>query len=145
MTKGKELAEALGVTPEFDVDAEISRRVSFLADYLRGAGCRAYVLGISGGVDSLAAGLLAQRAVKDLRASGHEASFIAVRLPCGVQWDEVDAQQALSSIQPDRLVSIDISPATVLSTILGAIDLGHFIVVAIQRVPLGFSGMTGWR
>lgn len=112
MTKGKELAEALGVTPEFDVDAEISRRVSFLADYLRGAGCRAYVLGISGGVDSLAAGLLAQRAVKDLRASGHEASFVAVRLPYGVQWDEVDAQQALSSIQPDRLVSIDISPAT---------------------------------
>lgn len=111
MTKGKELSDGLGVTPAFDVDSEITRRVSFLADYLRSAACRTYVLGISGGVDSLAAGLLTQRAVKGLRASGYDASFMALRLPYGVQLDEAHAQEAVVSIQPDRLITIDIRPA----------------------------------
>lgn len=42
----------LAVAPDFDVDAEIERRVGFLAQYLRSTGLRTYVLGISGGVDS---------------------------------------------------------------------------------------------
>jgi NAD+ synthase len=52
---------------------------------------RCYVLGISGGVDSLTAALLAQRAVRELRERGYDASFIAVQLPYGVQTDEQDA------------------------------------------------------
>ena len=105
------IARELGVTTAFDVEAEIDRRITFLADYLRAAKGRAYVLGISGGVDSLTAGLLAQRAVERLRTTGHEATFIAMRLPYGTQRDESDAQKSLSVIAPDRIVTVDIKPA----------------------------------
>jgi NAD+ synthase len=70
------------------------------------------VLGISGGVDSLTAGLIAQSAVKDLRQIGYECEFVAVRLPYGEQMDERDAQLALSAIRPDRVAVINIKPAT---------------------------------
>ena len=59
---------------------------------------RSYVLGISGGVDSLAAALLAQEAVRRARKRGHDARFIAMRLPYGVQADEDDAQRSLALI-----------------------------------------------
>ncbi|WP_439604907.1 ammonia-dependent NAD(+) synthetase, partial [Shinella sp.] len=102
----------LGVAPTFDAVHEIGRRIEFLANYLRFAGAKAYVLGISGGVDSLTAGLLAQSAVKGLRNAGGDAQFIAVRLPYGIQKDEADAQTSLDVIKPDRVVTIDIKPAT---------------------------------
>ena len=105
------IAQGLGVTPAFDVEAEIARRITFLADYLRAARASTYVLGISGGVDSLTAGLLAQAAVKGLRAGGYEATFVAMRLPYGTQRDESDAQKALNVIGPDRIVTVDIKPA----------------------------------
>jgi NAD+ synthase len=99
------------VPASFDISAEIERRVAFLADYLRNTGCRAYVLGISGGVDSMTAGLLAQAAVRRLRDQGHAAEFIAVRLPYGTQADESDAQRSLATIGPDRVVTVNIKPA----------------------------------
>ena len=105
------IAAVLGVTPEFNVADEARRRIAFLQQYLRQSSCRTYVLGISGGVDSLAAGMLAQAAVSELRAEGYEAQFIAVRLPYGVQADEADAQKALAVIKPDRVVTINIQPA----------------------------------
>lgn len=105
------IAAVLGVTPEFSAADEARRRIAFLQQYLRQSSCRTYVLGISGGVDSLAAGMLAQAAVTELRADGYDARFIAVRLPYGVQADEADAQKALAVIKPDRVVSIDIRPA----------------------------------
>jgi NAD+ synthase len=77
-------------------------RTQFLSGYLLSAKMRAYVLGISGGVDSLLAGLLAQRAVRRVRDLGHEAQFIAVRMPYGVQADEADAGKAIATIDPDR-------------------------------------------
>ena len=49
----------LHVRPTIDVAAEVSRRVDFLADYLRGSKARGFVLGISGGQDSTLAGKLA--------------------------------------------------------------------------------------
>lgn len=103
---------ALSVTPHFDVQAEIAHRVDFLASQLRQNGLRSLVLGISGGVDSLAAGLLAQKAVEKLRADGYDAIFIAMRLPYGVQHDEDDAAHCLQVIQPDRIITTDIQPAT---------------------------------
>lgn len=106
------IARDLGVAAEFDIAAEIERRVAFLADYLRAATAFAYVLGISGGVDSLTAGLLAQAAVRRLRATGYDATFVAMRLPYGEQRDESDAQQALAAIKPDRIVTVDIKPAS---------------------------------
>jgi NAD+ synthase len=105
------IIEALGVATEYDAEREAERRIVFLAEYLRASSARGFVLGISGGVDSLTAGLLAQRAVEKLRGGGYEAHFIAVRLPYGTQADEADAQKSLDVIKPDRTVTINIQPA----------------------------------
>ncbi|WP_328989290.1 ammonia-dependent NAD(+) synthetase [Kribbella sp. NBC_01245] len=101
----------LGVPGEFDVDAEIERRISFLTGMLASSGARAYVLGISGGVDSATAGRLCQLAVERARGDGKHARFVAVRLPYGVQHDEDDAQRALEFIRPDETLTVDIRPA----------------------------------
>jgi NAD+ synthase len=102
----------LGVMPSFDSEFEVERRITFLTDQLRLSGATAYVLGISGGVDSSTAGRLCQLAVERVRADGGDASFIAMRLPYGDQHDEVDAQRALEFIRPDETVTVDIKPAT---------------------------------
>jgi len=102
----------LGVSPSFDAELEVERRISFLADRLRLSGATAYVLGISGGVDSSTAGRLCQLAVERVRADGGNATFIAMRLPYGVQADEDDAQRALEFIRPDETLTVDIKPAT---------------------------------
>ena len=61
------------------------------------------VLGISGGVDSLTAGRLAQLAVEELRAETGDTAyrFIAVRLPHNAQHDEHDAKDSLKFICAD--------------------------------------------
>ncbi|MBN3817100.1 ammonia-dependent NAD(+) synthetase [Paraburkholderia sp. Se-20369] len=101
----------LNVAPHFDADAEITRRVDFLAQYLRSTGLQTYVLGISGGVDSSTAGRLAQLAVERLRADGYDARFIAMRLPYGTQRDEADAQRSLAFIRADEELTVDVKPA----------------------------------
>lgn len=106
------IIHALGVSPIFDVEQEIARRVQFLSDYLSSSGLESYVLGISGGVDSLAAALLAQRTVTSLRAASYPAIFFALRLPYGEQADESDAQAALDVIKPDRTLTINIKSPT---------------------------------
>ncbi|MEN2422043.1 ammonia-dependent NAD(+) synthetase [Streptomyces rimosus] len=108
----QEIARDLQVSASFDVQAEIERRVAFLAERLTITGLRALVLGISGGVDSTTAGRLCQLAVERARAAGHEATFYAMRLPYGVQADEHDAQLALEFIKADRLLTVDIRPAS---------------------------------
>lgn len=100
------------MSPSFDAEVEIERRISFLADQLRLSGATAYVLGISGGVDSSTAGRLCQLAVERVRAAGGNATFIAMRLPYGVQADEDDAQRALAFIRPDETLTVDVKPAT---------------------------------
>lgn len=107
MHEHSEIIRDLCVAPAFDIAHEIERRTQFLADYLQSTGARADVLGISGGVDSLTAGLLAQAAVRQVGG----AQFIAVRLPYGVQKDEADAQAGLDAIGPGRVVTVDIKPA----------------------------------
>ncbi|MDB5932028.1 MAG: synthetase [Polaromonas sp.] len=102
---------SLGVRAAFDAATEIAARTRFLADCLVRANRRSLVLGISGGVDSLVSALLGQRAVKEVRQQGREASFIAVRLPYGTQADEADAQKCLRVIQPDITLVVDIKPA----------------------------------
>lgn len=52
------IISALGVQPGLEPELEARRRIEFLATYLRASGLESYVLGISGGVDSLAAALL---------------------------------------------------------------------------------------
>ncbi|APT85366.1 ammonia-dependent NAD(+) synthetase [Corynebacterium aquilae] len=104
----RHIQQRLEVKPTIDAAQEIAARVDFLADYLKNAHARGYVLGISGGQDSTLAGRLAQLAVEKLRADGYEAHFHAVRLPYGVQADEDDAQMALRFIQPDNTHTINI-------------------------------------
>ncbi|KAB1642720.1 ammonia-dependent NAD(+) synthetase [Gulosibacter chungangensis] len=106
-----EIIQALGVKPEISPADEIRERVEFMKEYLLKTGAKGFVLGISGGQDSTLGGRLAQLAVEELRAAGHEATFVAVRLPHGVQRDEADAQAALAFIAPDESITFDISPA----------------------------------
>ena len=98
----------LGAKPTISPEEEIERRVGFLADYLTTSGAAGFVLGISGGQDSSLAGRLCQLAVERVRDAGHDAQFIAVRLPYGVQKDEDDAQLALQFIRADRLVTYNV-------------------------------------
>jgi NAD+ synthase len=105
------IARELDVEPGFDAHQQIARRVAFLAQYLVGSGRHCYVLGISGGVDSLVAGMLAQAAVKRVRSEGGNARFIAMRLPYGTQADEASAQLALATIGADEVLTVDIRPA----------------------------------
>ncbi|SCW92155.1 NAD+ synthase [Pseudomonas sp. NFIX10] len=113
----REIAEQLKVQPPFahdaDLKAEIARRVSFIQDCLVNSGLKSLVLGISGGVDSLTAGLLAQRAVRELREKTGDAAykFIAVRLPYDTQFDEHEAQASVDFIDPDERHTVNIGPA----------------------------------
>ncbi|KAB1646716.1 ammonia-dependent NAD(+) synthetase [Pseudoclavibacter endophyticus] len=107
-----QIMSELGVNPSIDPRREVDSRIAFLADYLTVTGAAGYVLGISGGQDSTLAGKLAQLAVERVRADGGDATFVAVRLPHGVQADEDDAQLALDFIAPDERVTFNIKPAT---------------------------------
>lgn len=110
----RQIAEQLKVQPPFAdqnaLQAEVARRVGFIKDCLQNARLKTLVLGISGGVDSLTAGLLAQRAVKELRESTGDTRyrFIAVRLPYVVQADEHEAQASVDFIEPDERHTINI-------------------------------------
>jgi NAD+ synthase len=121
----KQILDELGVQPSVVPTAEIRRRVDFLKDYLRAAGARGYVLGISGGQDSTLAGRLCQIAAEELRTDGHDATFVAVRLPYAVQADEHDAQIALEFIRPDRSIVANVKPSSDALAAEVARDLGE--------------------
>nr|WP_298114376.1 ammonia-dependent NAD(+) synthetase [uncultured Pseudomonas sp.] len=110
-----EIAAALDVVPPFAdeaaLTAEIERRKTFIKDCLRNAGLKVLVLGISGGVDSLTAGRLAQLSVEELREETGDTGyrFIAVRLPHGTQHDEQDAQASLQFIRADEQDTVNIA------------------------------------
>ncbi|WP_280362580.1 ammonia-dependent NAD(+) synthetase [Nocardia wallacei] len=101
----------LGARPVIEPKVEVRRRVDFLKDYLKSTPATGFVLGISGGQDSTLTGRLCQLAAEELRAEGREATFVAVRLPYGVQADEDDAQIALRFIRPDRSISVNVKPS----------------------------------
>lgn len=106
------IARELGINRQLTLGgeaAEIARRVEFIKQVLRDSGCKALVLGISGGVDSLTAGRLCQLAVAQLRDDDYEARFIAVRLPYKTQADESDAQASLEYIRPDLITTSNIA------------------------------------
>ncbi|WP_032376959.1 ammonia-dependent NAD(+) synthetase [Rhodococcoides fascians] len=118
------ITRELAVQSTIDPVTEIRRRVDFLKDYLSSTPATGFVLGISGGQDSTLTGKLAQQAVTELRADGHEAEFVAVRLPYGVQADEDDASIALRFIDPDRTVTVNIKAAADASAAATAEALG---------------------
>jgi len=127
-----QIAEQLKVQPPFADDsalqAEVARRIVFIQDCLQNARLKTLVLGISGGVDSLTAGLLAQRAVEELRSTTGDDSyrFIAVRLPYLVQHDEHEAQASVDFIKPDERHTVNIGPAVkALATEIKAFEGQH--------------------
>ncbi|MGV9822168.1 ammonia-dependent NAD(+) synthetase [Nocardia xishanensis] len=106
----EQIITELGVQPTIEPKVEVRRRIDFLKDYLRATPAKGFVLGISGGQDSALAGRLCQLAAEELRADGFDAGFVAVRLPYGVQSDEVDARIAMTFIAPDRAVVVNVRP-----------------------------------
>ncbi|WP_166357832.1 ammonia-dependent NAD(+) synthetase [Pseudomonas akapageensis] len=115
--KQREIAQQLKVQPPFageaDLQAEVARRIAFIQQCLKDSGLKTLVLGISGGVDSLTAGLLAQRAVEALRKNTGDDKyrFLAVRLPYQTQYDEHEAQACVDFIAPDERHTVNIGPA----------------------------------
>jgi len=109
-----EIAAALDVVPPFTdqaaLVAQIHRRKTFIKNCLKNSGLKVLVLGISGGVDSLTAGRLAQLSVEELREESGDPAyrFIAVRLPHGTQHDEDDAQASLQFIRADEEDTVNI-------------------------------------
>lgn len=122
-TKQEVIIRNLEVQPSIDPHTEIERRSMFLAGYLGLTGLNGFVLGISGGQDSLLAGLLAQRAVEYRREAGIPAEFHAVLLPYGSQVDRADAELAITTIKPDRIHDIDIKPGV--DSFVDAYNAGH--------------------
>lgn len=116
MSRQSEIAAALQVVPPFTDEAalvaECERRIAFIRSTLQQSGLHTLVLGISGGVDSLTAGRMAQLAVERLRADTGDAAwrFIAVRLPYAAQFDEPDAQAALAFVRADEAITVPIEP-----------------------------------
>lgn len=113
-TLQQQIIEELKVQPVIDVKKEIRRSVEALKNYLRKhPAIKVLVLGISGGQDSTLTAKIAQMAVNELSEGLGEKvySFIAVRLPYGVQKDESDCQDAIQFIQPDEVITVNIKPA----------------------------------
>ncbi|WP_456294919.1 ammonia-dependent NAD(+) synthetase [Vibrio sp. AK197] len=106
------IRDEMRVLPSIDPHFEITRRVDFIKRKLQESGCKALVLGISGGIDSTTCGRLAQLAVDQLNEQLPEPAyqFVAVRLPYGEQKDEDEAQIALSFIQPTHSVAVNVKP-----------------------------------
>lgn len=118
----KEIRAVCGVVPteKFDVKTAVRKRIDYLKSFLRTSERKAFILGISGGVDSTTTGRLCQVAVEELRSEGYEAKFVAMRLPSGIQLDEADAQEAIRFINADKTVTVNIGEAATNLSIQGA-------------------------
>ncbi|RKR64870.1 NH(3)-dependent NAD(+) synthetase [Yokenella regensburgei] len=153
MTLQHEIIRALGAKPQVDAQLEIRRSVDFLKEYLKTYPfIKSLVLGISGGQDSTLTGKLCQMAISELREESGDSAlqFIAVRLPFGVQADEKDCQDAITFIQPDRVLTVNIKGAVLASEQAlreAGIELSDFVrgnEKARERMKAQYSiaGMT---
>lgn len=110
----RQIIEELKVQPVIDPKTEIRRSIDFLKAYIEKYGFfNGFVLGISGGQDSTLVGKLAQMAVNELNEGRDldKFTFIAVRLPYGIQSDVNDVEDALAFIQPSETYEINIKQA----------------------------------
>ena len=118
MALQQEIISALHTKPVINAQQEIRTSVDFLKSYLKAHPfLKTLVLGISGGQDSTLAGKLSQMAISELReeTGKQDYQFIAVRLPYGVQKDEQDCQDAISFIEADRVMVVNIKEAVLAS------------------------------
>lgn len=106
----EKICAQMHVLPHIDPQFEITRRVDFIKNKLLQSGCKTVVLGISGGVDSLTCGKLAQLAVDELNHSCGALAyqFVAVRLPYATQKDEPAALQGIDFIKPSQHLCVNI-------------------------------------
>lgn len=110
----QQIIDEMKVQPEINPSEEIDRTISFLKEYLKKHPfLEGYVLGISGGQDSMLVGKMAKMAVDQLNeeTGSDKYGFYAVRLPYGEQFDEHDAQDALKFINPTKTYIINIKEA----------------------------------
>lgn len=147
-TLQEQIIEALKVQPVINVKEEIRKSIDMLKDYLRKHPfIKVLVLGISGGQDSTLTGKIAQMAVNELNTEiGTKLySFVAVRLPYGLQQDENDCQDAIQFIQPDEVITVNIKPsvdASVNSLKEAGIELTSFLKgneKARERMKIQYS------
>lgn len=111
MKKQNEIIKELNVREnQTDIPDIVTERVELLKDVLLASKTNSLILGISGGVDSLTAGLLAQQAVDELNDQGHHMEFIAVKLPYASQADAKYVELALNVITPNKIEMCDIYP-----------------------------------
>lgn len=118
MNLQKKIIKLLKVKPVIIPEKEIKSRVNFLKKYLLNyINLKTLIVGISGGKDSTLTGKLCQIASKELRIETKDIGyqFIALRLPYGVQKDEIDCQDAINFIQPDLVFNINIKDAVLSS------------------------------
>lgn len=111
MTLQEEIISRFGVKKIIEPRMAMQRIVEFITWYLTlNCNFKSLVLGISGGQDSTLTGKLCQIAVNNLRKKHRKTNlkFIALRLPYGKQIDEKDCQTALSFINPDQIIDINI-------------------------------------
>lgn len=136
----KQALEQFGVvsTKKFDVKKAIAERITYLKERLRNTGMNGFVLGISGGVDSSTAGRLCQIACEQLRAEGYDATFIAMRLPAGVQRDEADAQAAVKFIGADKMLTVNIGEAATNLNIQGVEEFARVEGVKVSDAKADF-------
>ncbi|TDM12079.1 ammonia-dependent NAD(+) synthetase [Macrococcus lamae] len=110
MTLQETIIQEMHVKPEIDPEQESRAIIDFLKTYMKQYGfLKSMVLGISGGQDSTLAGKLAQLAVNELNEETDGGySFIAIRLPHGIQKDEQDCQDALDYIEASKELTVNI-------------------------------------
>lgn len=144
----KQIIEELHVLPEINVEQEIRKSIDFMKEYAKKHSfLKGFVLGISGGQDSTLTGKLAQMAVDELNEEAGEKkyTFMAVRLPYGVQADEDDCQDALRFIQPDQVFTVNIKEsveASVRALAEAGVELSDFAKgneKARERMKVQFS------
>ncbi len=107
------VAQDLGVSVVYDYDAEIAKRVKFIKEMMLNSHTQSLILGVSGGVDSLCAGLLCQRAVNELNHLGESFPlpnyrFVAVKLPYKTQSDHEEVELSLSCIRPSQVEEVNL-------------------------------------
>lgn len=106
------VVEEMKVKPQIDSAEEIHDIKQFIKNYVQSHSfIQSLVLGISGGQDSTLVGKLSQLAVNELGQEGRDVSFIAVKLPYGVQKDANEVEDALKFIEPDEIITVNIKPA----------------------------------
>lgn len=132
----EQILAQLKVLAKIEPEFEVTRRVKFIKEQLINSGCKALVLGISGGVDSSTCGRLAQIAVDELNSenNSNEYEFYAVRLPYAIQKDEDEAQLALSFIKPSQSVSVNIQS--------GVDGLHQNVLSALQNTKIDLANMA---